>query len=512
MPTTVARILFCFVILILTPAISLQHWPKGWDLSSYEPWLKLASFVQASGSKGAIRPYLERTMSRLTASRAAFDLIASFEGFRTRAALAPDGQWTLGFGHTATARDGLTVTRSEAEDLLRWDLLPVEDMVRQSALTPLSQNQFDALVSFAYNIGVENFRNSDVLKYLNQGQPVTAALSMHAWRRAPVNGRVLTIDALVRRRAAEAALFLETTGARPAAPSSVIRPQIDHIIAPACDIAVATKPAPFDNSTDLALSDTYQSPIASKSEPVEQELSGADKQEAVDNVPTRDALAARPVDLASLPIVATDASLPPDAPEVVLTIDEAEPAETMPVATIAQAVVQDVVKQGPIIHPPVAIAPVASVAPLSDADIAALMARGPMVPDGLSPFPDSAVYQPANGTSGPVTAAANDGRKTRLHSAPELLEIPVDAVAAPVKATSAANTGFSLLVWFLMILGAALLVVGLFFSWKSGLFTVTTPRREPSSGELSVLLAAASGLIILVTSAVSALTGNRDSD
>ena len=170
-------------------------------------------------------------MSRLTASRVAFDLIASFEGFRTRAVRTPDGHWTLGFGHTATAREGLTVTRTEAEDLLRWDLLPIVDTVRQVALTPLTQNQFDALISFAFNIGIENFRTSDVLKFLNQGQPVAAALSMHAWRRAAVNGRVLTIDALVRRRAAESAMFLETVGARPAAPTSVIRPQIDYAAA-----------------------------------------------------------------------------------------------------------------------------------------------------------------------------------------------------------------------------------------------------------------------------------------
>jgi GH24 family phage-related lysozyme (muramidase) len=167
-------------------------------------------------------------MSRLTASRAALDLIASFEGFRARAAKTPDGRWTLGFGHVKTAREGLSVSRSEAEDLLRWDLRSIEDAVRQSALMPLSQNEFDALVSFAFNIGLANFAKSDVLRYLNQGQPVAAALAMHAWRRAKVNGRIIVIDALVRRRAVEAAMFLEPVGPRPAAPSSVVRPQIDY--------------------------------------------------------------------------------------------------------------------------------------------------------------------------------------------------------------------------------------------------------------------------------------------
>jgi GH24 family phage-related lysozyme (muramidase) len=172
---------------------------------------------------------MERLMSRLTTSRAALDLIASFEGFRTRAALAPNGKWTLGFGHSVTAREGLSVTRAEAEDLLRWDLLPVEDTIRQVTLMPLSQNQFDALASFALNIGIENFKSSDVLRHLNQGQPIAAALAMHAWRLAPMNGRILTIDALVRRRAAEAAMFLETIGPRPAAPTSIVRPQTDGV-------------------------------------------------------------------------------------------------------------------------------------------------------------------------------------------------------------------------------------------------------------------------------------------
>jgi lysozyme len=464
-------------------------------------------------TKGAIRPYLERIMSRLTASRAAFDLIASFEGFRTRAALAPDGQWTLGFGHTATARDGLSVTRSEAEDLLRWDLLPIEDMVRQAALTPLSQNQFDALVSFAYNIGIENFRTCNVLKYLNQGQPVAAALSMHAWRRAPVNGRVLTIDALVRRRAAEAALFLETTGARPAAPSSVIRPQIDRGAAPLLDTPVAAQSGTGDDVAELPLHEVTQAAIVPAAEPQAVVLVTSVAPEAANDLTTEDAGAvASPVD----PQPAAPLSVPVKAPDGAVTLEMPSigPArlEAAPVVTKAQAIEQDVLKQGPIIHPPVAIAPLASVAPISDADLAALSSRSPMIPDGLSPFPDSGIYQPANGTSGPISTAANDGLKTRLHNAPELLEMPADRVSTPIKAVNADDNRFSLLVWFLMALGAALFVGGLYFSWKSGLLTVTTPRREPNSGELSALLAAASGFIILVTSAISVMTGNRDND
>lgn len=202
-------------------------------------------------------------MSRLTASRAAFDLITSFEGFRARAALAPSGKWTLGFGHSATAREGLSVTRLEAEDLLRWDLLPVEDMIRQRALMPLSQNQFDALVSFGFNIGLDNFADSAVLAAINQGKPVDAALAMQDWCHAQVNGRSIVIDALVRRRAAEIALFLDTHGARPAAPTPVIRPLTAQGLArPKIPVSMPAPIAPFGAIDATDSTDTTDRPEA----------------------------------------------------------------------------------------------------------------------------------------------------------------------------------------------------------------------------------------------------------
>ena len=167
-------------------------------------------------------------MSRLTISRAALDLIESFEGFRARSALLRNGSYTIGFGHSATARAGMQITREQAEELLRWDLRLIEDLVRQSCHAPINQNQFDALVSFAFNIGAENFAQSVVLRHINQGEPVAAAVAMNAWRRANVNGKIIIVDALVRRRAAEVNLFFETSGARPAAPTSVIEPKLDY--------------------------------------------------------------------------------------------------------------------------------------------------------------------------------------------------------------------------------------------------------------------------------------------
>jgi lysozyme len=491
-------------------------------------------------AKGEIRPYLERTMSRLTASRAAFDLIASFEGFRTRAALAPDGRWTLGFGHTATAREGLTVTRNEAEDLLRWDLLPIEDMVRQSALTPLSQNQFDALVSFAYNIGLESFRTSDVLKYLNQGQPVAAALSMHAWRRAPVNGRVLTIDALVRRRAAESALFLETVGARPAAPSSVVRPQIDgsalltaHAVEAVEPLAERRDTKQIERHVDVSDRDeTNQAMIdevvvldgvaeatppgvgegPSLTPPQVTTIAAQTQQdvlvEALPNLSETESPEPEPEPEQELGPEPEPEELKSEVPELLLQAPLDEPVEAK-----LEAKVDKALDQGPVVLPSMPIPPPADLPQTKAKDdfgADGLAQRGPMVPDGLSPFPGSADYTPANGTRNTITPPANDSLKTRLHGAPEILEMPTATPTEVAQPKAASGNGYPLLVWGLMILGAALLGFGLFYSWKSGILTVASPRRDPTTNELSALFAAASGLIILVTSAVSALTRDRD--
>jgi lysozyme len=186
-------------------------------------------------------------MSKLTASRAALDLIQSFEGFRARAARLPDGRFTIGYGHVATAREGLEIGAADAADLLKWDLRPIEDALRQWVHAPINQHQYDALVSFAFNIGLQAFRGSAVLAHVNRGEPVAAALAMGAWRRANVNGQVIVVDALVRRRAAEAALFLEPTGARPAAPSPVVTPELDrsaHVLSP--DAPSVTVEAPLE--------------------------------------------------------------------------------------------------------------------------------------------------------------------------------------------------------------------------------------------------------------------------
>lgn len=144
----------------------------------------------------------ETARSRLKVSREGIVLIKSFEGFRPRAVLNEQGRWTIGYGHTASAREGLTVGEQDAELLLQYDLLPVVKALNERVTIPLNQHQFDALASFAVSVGVERFLQSDVLQRLNAGHAGEAADALIGWPEPPAP------DSALRRRAAERALFV----------------------------------------------------------------------------------------------------------------------------------------------------------------------------------------------------------------------------------------------------------------------------------------------------------------
>jgi lysozyme len=173
-------------------------------------------------------------------SPAGIALIKSFEGYRRKAAQLPDGRWTIGYGHTKSAREGAEVSEDDATALLRWDLLPVTEAVNDLTFTPLTQNQFDALVSLAFNVGVETFRKSTVLRRVNEGAMLQAACSFEMWRKAEFEGEAIVVDALVRRRAAEKALFLTPTHGWVPAPSPVLRPKLDYDV---CAFVPKARPA-----------------------------------------------------------------------------------------------------------------------------------------------------------------------------------------------------------------------------------------------------------------------------
>ncbi|MBL8557619.1 MAG: lysozyme [Hyphomonadaceae bacterium] len=154
-------------------------------------------------------------------------LIKRHEGFRAEPLMLADGRVVVGHGHVQAVAPPAPITEAEAEALLKQDIAAVETAIGARVLAPLTQAQFDALVSFAFSIGIDAFVKSDVLRRLNAGEPIAAAFAMDAWRKSRVNGEPQVLDALVRRRSDERAMFLSLE-APVAAASAYVRPELDH--------------------------------------------------------------------------------------------------------------------------------------------------------------------------------------------------------------------------------------------------------------------------------------------
>ena len=143
---------------------------------------------------------------------AAIDLIKQAEGLRLKAYLCPAGVPTIGWGHTGsdvTMNDvgKKTITETEAEHLLADDLEEFSTGVDRSVHVPLSENQRGALVSFAFNLGLGNLYLSTLLKKLNNAEYQEAGEQFLRWNKATVNGKLIPLGGLTRRRKAEKALF-----------------------------------------------------------------------------------------------------------------------------------------------------------------------------------------------------------------------------------------------------------------------------------------------------------------
>lgn len=137
-------------------------------------------------------------------------LIKRFEGFKATPYLCPAGVPTIGYGSTRDT-DGKPITLAhapitevEAANLLRATLVTYENAVNRYVKVPLNQNQFDALVDFAYNAGAKNLLTSTLLKKLNSGDYLGASKEFSKW----VYGGGKKLNGLVRRREAERQLFI----------------------------------------------------------------------------------------------------------------------------------------------------------------------------------------------------------------------------------------------------------------------------------------------------------------
>lgn len=131
------------------------------------------------------------------------DLIKHFESCKLTAYQDSVGIWTIGWGHTGSVKKGDIWTQGEADNILLNDLDKFEGYVNQYVKVPLTQNQFDALVSWTFNLGPGNLKSSTMLTKLNEKKYDEVPSQMKRWNKA--GGKVLR--GLERRRNAEAAMF-----------------------------------------------------------------------------------------------------------------------------------------------------------------------------------------------------------------------------------------------------------------------------------------------------------------
>ena len=130
-------------------------------------------------------------------------LIKEFEGLRLKAYLCPGGVWTIGYGHTAGVKPGMVISEAQAEEYLKADLITFENYLNGLGLA-INQNQFDALISFIYNVGTGNFSSSTLLSKV-KANPLDNSIMDEFLRWVYSKGRVL--PGLQRRRLAEMKLY-----------------------------------------------------------------------------------------------------------------------------------------------------------------------------------------------------------------------------------------------------------------------------------------------------------------
>jgi lysozyme len=178
-------------------------------------------------------------------SAAGVAFICSHEGFVDHVYRDAAGIPTIGYGHVLRPGDPVTVTQDQARELMARDLAGFEAAVNADVKVPLAQPQFDALVSFAYNVGAGALAHSGVLSALNAGNYAGAADAMLQWckRKNPATGALVTDAGLLSRRKDERALFLSQPPA-----SSASR---DPSAAPVAQAAIAEAM----NATDFHDSD-----------------------------------------------------------------------------------------------------------------------------------------------------------------------------------------------------------------------------------------------------------------
>ncbi|AEG00687.1 glycoside hydrolase family protein [Methylomonas methanica] len=143
---------------------------------------------------------------------AGIKLVQKFEGLKLQAYLCPAGVWTIGYGHTKGVKKGDEITQAEADKLLAQDLGQCGEQVEKCVRVPLHDNQFAALASFVFNAGIGSLLSSTLLRRLNNGDYDCVPSELSKWVKAlnPKTGKKVALPGLVKRRAAEGQLWLDT--------------------------------------------------------------------------------------------------------------------------------------------------------------------------------------------------------------------------------------------------------------------------------------------------------------
>ncbi len=134
-------------------------------------------------------------------------LIMRHEALSLKAYKCPAGIWTIGYGHTRDVKAGDVCTKQQAVEWLMQDVKTAEAAINNAHL-PINQNQFDALVSFVFNVGIGNFKRSTLLKKIRANAfDKNIEQQFMRWNKARVNGRLKPLRGLTKRRTAESKLY-----------------------------------------------------------------------------------------------------------------------------------------------------------------------------------------------------------------------------------------------------------------------------------------------------------------
>ncbi len=174
-------------------------------------------------------------MGTMKISQNCLDLIKKWEGFRREAYLDPVGIPTIGYGTIRypdgrPVRLGDVVTEQQAEGFLLDECEDFAEQIAKMVEVPLTQNQFDALVSFTYNVGPGAFKNSTLRRVLNTSDVAKAAAEFARWNKGTIDGVKQVLPGLVSRRADETALFKKKTRpGKPIAPPESKQDAVDRL-------------------------------------------------------------------------------------------------------------------------------------------------------------------------------------------------------------------------------------------------------------------------------------------